>query len=543
MTQRTLGLALALVVASTSSAIAVPHVYKHDQFGEALEQAANDVNGQSLATQPGFVQTEAFGSLYRPAPEHYPLKIEGVDLILAAPPNAPNLETHAQIEIWNSTAGGPDPGTGSPMFQISTTELFNLDAGDFGVPLKGNVGMKIDFDYNDPDGHPDLITSGNIWVMIRFTSAASSMEAEWDTIQCLQVPGLTCGCQVVGTINDFATTPQANVLHHVSPLGQCSGSLAWSYADQAGVTGDFLLRVRAEVNGTACVTDCAGKSCGSDGCGGSCGSCQSDEVCNAGACEPFCLADCAGKNCGGDGCGGTCGSCSGEQTCTNGVCTGDGACNPPCQAGQTCNNGVCEGCTPDCTGANCGDDGCGGSCGSCSAGQTCTGKICAGAAGDLSIIEISPRAGEVGDYVDVAITGTGFQQGLNVLVGGKDLAGIKVVGDSLIQAQVPGDVPVGVHSVIVSTPDGKVATLTDGYEALAAANSTCGNGVCQVAEGETNISCPQDCQGTSSTSGGCSCQSGHGEAPLDVAVVVLAVLLALVARRRRFQPQSAHPDR
>jgi hypothetical protein len=34
------------------------------------------------------------------------------------------------------------------------------------------------------------------------------------------------------------------------------------------------------------------------------------------------------------------------------------------------------GCTPDCSGKNCGDDGCGGSCGTCSGGQTCQSGVC-----------------------------------------------------------------------------------------------------------------------------------------------------------------------
>jgi hypothetical protein len=68
-----------------------------------------------------------------------------------------------------------------------------------------------------------------------------------------------------------------------------------------------------------------------------------------------CTPDCTGKNCGDDGCGGSCGTCSGGETCVSGVCTG---------------------CTPDCAGKNCGDDGCGGSCGSCSGGQVCNSGTC-----------------------------------------------------------------------------------------------------------------------------------------------------------------------
>ena len=54
-----------------------------------------------------------------------------------------------------------------------------------------------------------------------------------------------------------------------------------------------------------------------------------------------CAAECEGKECGQDGCGGSCGLCPGPQD----VCT----------AGQ------CE-CLPECDGKECGDDGCGGDC-------------------------------------------------------------------------------------------------------------------------------------------------------------------------------------
>jgi len=59
--------------------------------------------------------------------------------------------------------------------------------------------------------------------------------------------------------------------------------------------------------------------------------------------EPACTPDCTGKECGDDGCG--------------------NLCPPGCEAGETCNQwGSCVGCTPDCTGKECGDDGCGSVC-------------------------------------------------------------------------------------------------------------------------------------------------------------------------------------
>ncbi len=66
-----------------------------------------------------------------------------------------------------------------------------------------------------------------------------------------------------------------------------------------------------------------------------------------------CTPDCTDAVCGDDGCGGSCGDCGQDEFCSRGQCmTGS--------------------CTPDCTDRVCGDDGCGGSCGSCGADQTCT---------------------------------------------------------------------------------------------------------------------------------------------------------------------------
>ena len=65
-----------------------------------------------------------------------------------------------------------------------------------------------------------------------------------------------------------------------------------------------------------------------------------------------CAPSCVGIECGDDGCGGSCG------TCTTGACVG----------------GTCS-CTPSCSGRTCGDDGCGGSCGTCPTG-TCVGGTC-----------------------------------------------------------------------------------------------------------------------------------------------------------------------
>jgi len=72
-----------------------------------------------------------------------------------------------------------------------------------------------------------------------------------------------------------------------------------------------------------------------------------------------CVPDCSGRECGDDGCGGQCGKCP--------------------KAAPLCVEGVCEVlCVPDCEGRECGDDGCEGSCGKCPlAAPYCVGGICA----------------------------------------------------------------------------------------------------------------------------------------------------------------------
>jgi len=77
-------------------------------------------------------------------------------------------------------------------------------------------------------------------------------------------------------------------------------------------------------------------------------------LCACGPDEPEkCVPDCDGKECGDDGCGGTCGE--------------------GCGAGKLCMVDQCFPCEPSCLGRQCGPDGCGGTCGLCSGTQVCDG--------------------------------------------------------------------------------------------------------------------------------------------------------------------------
>jgi len=91
-----------------------------------------------------------------------------------------------------------------------------------------------------------------------------------------------------------------------------------------------------------------------------------------GQAEVECKPNCDGKECGDDGCGGSCGTCGKFGGCKeDGTCACDydkclGTC---CAEDEVCLNVGC--CLPDCEDKECGEDGCGGICGECSDEQQC----------------------------------------------------------------------------------------------------------------------------------------------------------------------------
>ncbi len=86
------------------------------------------------------------------------------------------------------------------------------------------------------------------------------------------------------------------------------------------------------------------------------GLCDGDRICVDGACvPPPCVPDCTGAACGPDGCGGTCGACPADAACVQGRCTAVGV--NPCGDGTCEPDEDCATCPADC-GACCGDGAC-----------------------------------------------------------------------------------------------------------------------------------------------------------------------------------------
>ncbi len=86
--------------------------------------------------------------------------------------------------------------------------------------------------------------------------------------------------------------------------------------------------------------------------------CPAGFSCVGSQCVPGCTPQCAGRECGDDGCGGACGVCAGDEVCQAGQCV------------------AVASCVPQCAGKACGDNGCGGSCGTCAPGESCVAGQC-----------------------------------------------------------------------------------------------------------------------------------------------------------------------
>lgn len=131
------------------------------------------------------------------------------------------------------------------------------------------------------------------------------------------------------------------------------------------------LRVRSCSNGTRC--DASGETicvC-NDAADGICpGACPNDPDCSS------CTPSCTNAQCGDNGCGGQCGTCASTEECSV-----DRLCLPIC--------------TPNCEGKVCGSDGCGGQCGTCPGDQLCSSAgFCLGSGFEPNCNDTCPYAND-----------------------------------------------------------------------------------------------------------------------------------------------------
>jgi hypothetical protein len=160
----------------------------------------------------------------------------------------------------------------------------------------------------------------------------------------------------VGCINTLNTAPCDDgdlcTTGDQCQLGECAG------------TGNLICD-----DGNICTDDSCGPQMGcqfvTNGAGCDDGNmCTEQDACQAGWCSPGPATDCTdGNDCTADTCAPLIG-CAHANLENGTACIDEGI-------NKTCIDGECL-CTPDCDGKECGDDGCGGVCGSCSDQDACT---------------------------------------------------------------------------------------------------------------------------------------------------------------------------
>jgi hypothetical protein len=351
--------------------------------------------------------------------------------------------------------------------------------------------------------------------------------------------------------------------------------------------------------GSTCTPKCAGKECGSDGCGGVCGTCKDGKQCSAsrgGKCAlpcdgeattlgcatktlagyvlsycpssldpapvsavtqvtcdkapgwhwitkndgsvaswsgryecggddditggtgtsvtPSCPTVCscgvgqAMRQCGDNGCGGSCGTCGNGQVCQNGFCKScpDGCWGKQCgcSAGQVCSQATNNCCSPSCSGKTCGPDGCGGVCGTCPGGAECSASgVCVADCGATTATG-ECRTDAAGDLAAYYCTDTKLAKVLCACVTESELAcpGCKADVTCAITNVLPRTCSTSTCAFWEGAAcqcDVECATRGDccsNFDATCAATlfpTSCGDGACQAASGETSSTCAADC--------------------------------------------------
>jgi hypothetical protein len=174
---------------------------------------------------------------------------------------------------------------------------------------------------------------------------------------CIDTSADDANCGTCGTSCGGAETCSGGMCVCAGGLSRCSGSCVDTRTDASHCGGCGASCDPAHATGSCAASSCRVASCdggwgncnasAADGCEtrldsdancGDCGNrCGGGETCSGDRCE--CVPDCGGLECGDDGCGGSCGNCTGM----NEVCDSTGVCR--CRGGYS-DEGA--GCQPSC---------------------------------------------------------------------------------------------------------------------------------------------------------------------------------------------------
>lgn len=164
----------------------------------------------------------------------------------------------------------------------------------------------------------------------------------------------------------------------------------------------------------------------------------------------------------------------------------------------------------------------------------------------LSITSVSPSSITNDQSTNIAIVGSGFIAGAQVLVGA-EAVGVTETQSGIIKATVPEGFALGRHDVIVTNPGGDTAILEDGLEVImpGAGGADTGSDTSSDVSSDTGSdvdSVGQKNNGSGAAAEGCGCRSvDTGMAATSMWAWLLALLaIAGVMLRRRVALPGGH---
>lgn len=150
----------------------------------------------------------------------------------------------------------------------------------------------------------------------------------------------------------------------------------------------------------------------------------------------------------------------------------------------------------------------------------------------LSLSAVTPALARLGEVVELQLAGTAFDDRVHAWIGGLAIAGLSLVDDQTLTGRSPSGLPIGLHDVTLTTPEGEDALLASAFEVVAAEGEDSG-----TADGGGTMDTAADGGSAAGDGGaappveeaGCGCASGGSGTGLAAA----ALLLGVSARRRR----------
>lgn len=150
----------------------------------------------------------------------------------------------------------------------------------------------------------------------------------------------------------------------------------------------------------------------------------------------------------------------------------------------------------------------------------------------LSLSRVTPALATLGEVVELQLDGTAFDDRLNAWIGGLAIAGLSLIDEQTLTGRSPSGLPIGLHDVTLTTPEGEEALLASAFEVVAPEQEDSGttpDGGTSDTAGDGGGSASDGGAAPSEDDAGCGCTSGGA----GTGALAGGLLLAAIAGLRR----------